>query len=63
VVHVESRDAVAERAERMPEAGRVRAAGHEAEDVTAGGKKVAPADVLLDPRAQRSGVHGVIVPP
>ena len=52
MVHVHGRDAVAERAERVPEAGRVGAAGDETADVAARLDQVVPADVLFDPCAQ-----------
>ncbi len=61
VVHVQGRDVVAQCPERVPEAGRVGAAGDEAVDGAAGRDQVVPADVLFDPRAERSGVHGAIV--
>src|SRR5688572_865113 len=59
VVHVQRGDAVAERAEHVPEAGRVGAARDEARHLAAGGDQVVPADVLLDARAERGGVHMV----
>ena len=62
VVHVQGGDAVAERAERVPEAGRVRTAGDEAADLGAGLDQVMPADVLFDPCAQQRGFHGLILP-
>ena len=41
----------------MPEARRVQATRHQAEHVAAGGNEVVPADVLLDPRTEKAGVH------
>ncbi len=61
VVDVERRDAVAERAEHVPQARRVRSAGDEAADAAARLDQGVPADVLLDPFAQRLGVHEAIV--
>ena len=60
VVHVHRRDAVAERAERMPETGRVRAARDQAGDLAAGRDQVVPADVPLD--SGENVVHAPIVP-
>ena len=57
VLHVKRRHVVAERAQRVPQAGRVGAAGDEAENVTAGRDQLVPADVHLDARAQRAHVH------
>jgi hypothetical protein len=61
VVHVEGGDAVAKRTERMPQAAGVGATRDEAEDLAARRDEVVPADVLLDPRTERRGLHGGIV--
>ena len=53
---------VAERAQRVPEAGRVGAARDEAADLAAGLDQPVPADVLLDALAQRRRVHALILP-
>ena len=52
VVHVQRRDAIAERAEQVPEAGRVGAARDEARDLAAGRDQLVLADEALDPVAQ-----------
>jgi len=49
VVDVECRDAVAELAQRVEEAGRVCAARDEAKNVAARLEQVVPSDVRLDP--------------
>jgi len=54
-------DLIAELSERMPHAGRVRAAGDEAADLPARGDQILAADVLFDPRSQRSALHTEIV--
>ncbi len=61
MVHVHGGDAVAERSERVPEAGRVGAAGDETADLSAGLDQAVPADVLLDPHPEGRRVHGDIV--
>src|SRR5581483_8178293 len=48
VVDVQCRHAIAERAERVPQAGRVGAAGDEAQDLAAGLDQLVAADVRLD---------------
>src|SRR5437764_1273515 len=60
VVHVQRRDAVAQRAEQMPEAGRVGAARDETRHVAAGRDQLVGADEALDPVAQL--LHPSIVP-
>ena len=52
VIHVQRRDAVTERAEGVPETGRVGAAGDECEHLAAGRNQLMRANVLLDPRSQ-----------
>ena len=59
VVDVQGGDAVPELAQRVPEAGRVGAAGDECRHVAAGRNQLVPADVLLDPRSQRLRVDGL----
>ena len=59
VVHVERVDSVAERAQHMPEAGRVRAAGDEREHLAAGRDQLVAADVLLDLCAEEVRVDGI----
>jgi len=59
VVDVQRRDAVAERAERVVQAGRVGAARDEAQDVAAGLDQVVAPDVRLD---ALEDVQGVILP-
>ena len=59
VVHVQRTDAVAERAQRMPEAGRVRAARDEREHLAAGRDQLVTPDVLLDPCAEEARVDGI----
>ena len=49
VVHVERRNAIPERAEDVPETGRVRAARDEARDVAAGWNQLVLAHEPLDP--------------
>ena len=61
MVDVERAYAVAEGPKRMPEAGRVRTSGDEAHDLPVRRDEVVPADVLFDPRPQRSGFHELIV--
>src|SRR5439155_348441 len=61
VVHVQRGDAVAELAQRVPEAGRVGAAGDEAADLAARLDQLVPADQLLDPRAQGRRLHRSMV--
>ena len=55
VVHVQRRDAVAERAQHVPETGRVGPARDERDDLAARRDQVVPPDVLLDADEQ---VHG-----
>ena len=57
MVDVERRDAVAERAERVPETGRVGAARDEAADLAAGLDQVVLPDVVFDSCPQRLDVH------
>ena len=57
VVDVQGRGGVAERAEGVPERRGVGAAGDEARHRPAGRDQVVPADVPLDARAERGGVH------
>src|SRR5439155_2032095 len=57
VVDVQGGDPVAERPERMPQAGRVGAARDEAEDLARGRDQVVLTDVLFDARAEDSGLH------
>jgi hypothetical protein len=52
VVDVERADVVAELAQGVEEAGRVGAAGDEAEDVAAGRDQAVAADVRFDPLEQ-----------
>ena len=61
VVHVERGDAVAQRAQGVPEAGRVGAAGDEARDRATGLDQLVRTDVPLDPIAQLPGRHRGIV--
>ncbi len=61
VVHVQRVDAVAERPERMPEAGRVGAAGDETEDVASRRDEVVRTHVLLDAPAESGRVHTAIL--
>jgi hypothetical protein len=49
VVDVERRHLVAERAEKVPEAGRVGPAGNQRHDLTPGRDQLVAADVLLNP--------------
>jgi hypothetical protein len=60
VIHVQRRDPIAERAEHVPEAGRVGAPGDETRDLAAGRDQLVPADEALDAIAQL--VHPSIVP-
>ena len=53
---MERGDAVAELAQRVPEAGRVGPAGDERDHLAARGNQVVPADVLLDPGTQSADV-------
>ena len=55
MVHMQRRHAVAERAEGVPQAGRVSSPGDEAADLAARLDQVIPADVLFDPCAQHGG--------
>src|SRR5258708_31690982 len=59
VVHVQGRDAIPERAERVPHAGRGGAAGDETADLAAGLDQLVAADALLDPLTHRA--HGALV--
>ena len=52
-------DSVAERAQHMPEAGRVRAAGDKREHLAAGRDQLVAADVLLDLCAEEVRVDGI----
>ncbi len=63
MVDVQRRDPVAERRERVPEAGRVRAARDEAGHVAAGRDELVPADLAFDPCSEGGGLHAVIVAP
>jgi hypothetical protein len=58
VVDVQRRDVEAELAERMEQAGRVRAAGNEAQNVATRLDQVVPADVRFDP-AQKLQIPSV----
>src|SRR5581483_9982110 len=61
VVDVQRRDAVAELAQRVVEAGRVGAAGDEAEHLAARLDQLVPADVLFDAREELQ--NGSVPPP
>ena len=63
VVHVQRRDAVAERAERVPQARRVGSAGDEAAHLPARLDQVVRADVLLDARGQLHVRKSAYLPP
>jgi hypothetical protein len=54
-------DRVSELPERMPEAGGVRTAGDEAENVAARRDQLMPADVLLDATPERPRIHAPIL--
>ena len=61
VVDVQCAHVVADRAQGVPQARRVGAAGNEAGYGSAGRDEAMPANVLLDPRAKLGCVHAVIV--
>ena len=61
VVHMQALDHVSERAERVPEAGGVRTARDEAENVAARRDQLVPADVLLDATPERRRIHAPIL--
>jgi hypothetical protein len=61
VVHVQALDHVSERPERVPEAGGVRTARDEAEDITTRRDQLVPADVLLDASPERPRIHTPIL--
>ena len=63
MVDVERAYAVAEGPKCMPQACRVRPTGDEAHDLPVRRDELVSAGVLFDPRAQRSGLHELIVGP
>ena len=61
VVRVQALDHVSERPEHVPEAGGVRAARDEAENVAARRDQLVPADMLLDASPERPRIHAPIL--
>ncbi len=59
VVHVEGRDAVAQRAENVPETGRIGSPRDETHHVAAGLDQAVPANVPLDASAQCRRIHSL----
>jgi hypothetical protein len=62
VIDVQRRHAVAELAQDVPEAGRIRPGGDEADDLAARRDQVSRANVALDPLAKLRRIHSRSVP-